>query len=165
MVRILCERLVPYLFGSKNLPQTNTLISTLSLVIIFMLWIVSSWCLTTLFDGKGKIKDIYIYSCYCLTPYVIFSLPILLLGQFLTLEMAALYSSLQIIVIAYCLLLLLAGTIQTHQFTLGRTALMLIASVLGVILMMFLIILCSGLIQNIVDFIVQAIKEIGLRYS
>lgn len=165
VVRILCERLVPYLFGSKNLPQTNTLISTLSLVIIFMLWIVSSWCLTTLFDGKGKIKDIYIYSCYCLTPYVIFSLPILLLGQFLTLEMAALYSSLQIIVIAYCLLLLLAGTIQTHQFTLGRTALMLIASVLGVILMMFLIILCSGLIQNIVDFIVQAIKEIGLRYS
>ncbi len=165
VIRVLCERLVPYLFSTQNLSQTNTLISTLSLVIIFMLWIVSSWCLTTLFDGKGKIKDIYIYSCYCLTPYVIFSLPILLLGQFLTLEMAALYTSLQIIVIAYCLLLLVAGTISTHQFTLGRTVLMLIASVLGVVLMMFLIILCSGLIQNIVDFIIQAFKEIGLRYS
>lgn len=165
VVRILCERLVPYLFSSKNLSQTNTLISTLSLVIIFMLWIVSSWCLTTLFDGKGKIKDIYIYSCYCLTPYVIFSLPILLLGQFLTLEMAALYTSLQIIVIAYCLFLLVAGTVSVHQFTLGRTVLMLFVSVLGVVLMMFLIILCSGLIQNIVDFVVQAFKEIGLRYS
>lgn len=165
VIRILCERFVPYLFSTQNLSQTNTLVSTLSLVIIFMLWIISSWCLTTLFDGKGKIKDIYIYSCYCLTPYVIFSIPILLLGQFLTLEMAALYTSLQIIVIAYCLFLLVAGTISTHQFTLGRSMLMLIVSVLGVVLMMFLIILCSGLIQNIVDFIIQAFKEIGLRYS
>ncbi len=165
VIRILCERLVPYLFSTQNLSQTNTLISTLSLVITFMLWIVSSWCLTTLFDGKGNIKDIYIYSCYCLTPYVIFSLPILLLGQFLTLEMAALYTSLQIIVLVYCLFLLIAGTVSTHQFSLGRTAIMLIVSVAGIVLMMFLIILCSGLIQNIVDFIVQAIKEIGLRYS
>ena len=96
---------------------------------------------------------------------MIFSLPILLLGQFLTLEMAALYTSLQIIVLVYCLFLLIAGTISTHQFSLGRTAIMLIVSVAGIVLMMFLIILCSGLIQNIVDFIVQAIKEIGLRYS
>lgn len=165
VIRILSERLVPYLFSSKNLPQTNTLISTLSLVIVFALWIVASWCLTTLFDGKGNMKDIYIYSCYCLVPYVVFTLPILGLGHLLTLEMSALYSSLQLIVIVYCLLLLVAGTISIHQFSLGRTVLMLIASIAGIVLMMFLIILCSGLIQNIVDFVVQVFKEIALRYS
>ncbi len=165
VIRIISERLTPYLFLSKNLSQTNTLISTCSLLIFFVLWIVASWCLTTLFDGKGSMKDIYIYSCYCLTPYVLFTLPILAVGHFLTLEMAALYSSIQLIVIIYCLLLLVAGTISVHQFTLSRTVLMLVASVLGIVLMMFLIILCSGLIQNIVDFITQIIKEITLRYS
>ena len=165
LIRIISERLTPYLFLSKNLSQTNTLISTCSLLIFFVLWIVASWCLTTLFDGKGSMKDIYIYSCYCLTPYVLFTLPILAVGHFLTLEMAALYSSIQLIVIIYCLFLLVAGTISVHQFTLSRTVLMLVASVLGIVLMMFLIILCSGLIQNIVDFITQIIKEITLRYS
>ena len=165
VIRIISERLTPYLFVSKNLSQTNTLISTCSLLIFFLLWIVASWCLTTLFDGKGSMKDIYVYSCYALTPYVLFTLPILVLGHFLTLEMAALYSSIQLIIIVYCLFLLVAGTISVHQFTLGRTVLMLVASVLGIVLMMFLIILCSGLVQNIVDFITQIIKEITLRYS
>ncbi|MBE6779640.1 MAG: hypothetical protein E7545_01540 [Ruminococcaceae bacterium] len=165
LIRIISERLTPFLFSNKNLTQTNTLISTCSLLIIFVLWIVSSWCLTTLFDGKGNMKDIYIYSCYCLTPYVLFTLPVLIAGQFLTLEMAALYTSLQAIIIVYCLFLLVAGTISVHQFTLARTVVMLIVSILGIVLMMFLIILCSGLIQNIVDFITQVFKEISLRYS
>ena len=165
IIRIISERLTPYLFTTKNLSQTNTLISTCSLLIFFVLWIVASWCLTTLFDGKGSMRDIYVYSCYALTPYVLFTLPILAMGHFLTLEMATLYSSLQLIIIVYCLFLLVAGTISVHQFSLGRTVLMLVVSVLGIVLMMFLIILCSGLIQNIVDFITQVIKEITLRYS
>ena len=132
---------------------------------MLLLFVVASWCLTTLFDGKGTIRDIYIYSCYCLTPYVLFSLPLLLLGHVLTLETMSLYTGLRLVLVAYCVFLLMAGTLTVHQFTLGKTVLMLLISVAGVMLMVFLIVLCAGLVGNIVDFIAGAIREIGLRYA
>lgn len=162
---ILNARCAPYLFCNQNLPQVNSLIDALSLVAVFLFWIVASWCLTTLFDGKGTIRDIYIYSCYCLTPYVLFSLPVLAVGQFLTLEMSALYTTLQWIPVIYGALLLVTGTLTVHQFTLGKTMLMLPFSIAGVMLILFLIVLCAGLAGNIVDFIAGAVREIALRYS
>lgn len=46
-----------------------------SYIMVFMsvalpvaLWVIANWCLTTLFDGEGTLKDVYIATCYALTP-------------------------------------------------------------------------------------------------
>lgn len=165
VIHFIGTRCAPYLASDLHLSQTNSLLPTLSLAAVLLLFVVANWCLTTLFDGKGTIRDIYIYSCYCLTPYVLFSLPLLLLGHVLTLETMSLYTGLRLVLVAYCVFLLMAGTLTVHQFTLGKTVLMLLISVAGVMLMVFLIVLCAGLVGNIVDFIAGAIREIGLRYA
>ena len=165
ILRTVSARCVPYLFSNADLMQTNTLTETLSLGAVLLLFVLASWCLTTLFDGKGTIRDIYIYTCYSLTPYVLFSMPVLLLGQVLTLETASLYTSLNLVLVVYCGFLLVTGTLTVHQFTLGKTMLMLLISVAGVMLMIFLIVLCAGLVGNIVDFLTGVVKEITLRYA
>jgi len=43
--------------------------------------------------------------------------------------------------------------------------LMLLISVAGVMLLIFLIVLCAGLAGNIVDFLAGVVKEITLRYA
>ncbi len=165
VLRMVSARCVPYLFSDADLTQTNTLTETLSLGAVLLLFVLASWCLTTLFDGKGTIRDIYIYTCYSLTPYVLFSMPVLLLGQVLTLETASLFTSLNLVLVIYCGFLLVAGTLTVHQFTLGKTVLMLLISVAGVMLLIFLIVLCAGLAGNIVDFLAGVVKEITLRYA
>lgn len=165
IVNYICSRFTPYISSTVNLKQTNLLISILSVVAVLLLFVVANWCLTTLFDGKGTIRDIYIYSCYSLTPYVMFSIPILLIGQLLTQETIMLYTSLNLILIVYCLFLLITGTLTVHQFSLGKTILMLIISVIAVMLMVFLIVLCVSLIGNIADCISGVVREITLRYS
>lgn len=164
LVRLISERGTPYLFCNINLEQTNSLISSLSYVAILFLWVVSNWCFTTLFDGKGTIKDIYIYTCYSLIPYALFTLPVLFLGHLFTLDSASLYSTLNIVIMVYCLFLLFTGTLTVHQFSLLKTIAMMVLSVAGIALLIFLIVLCGGLIGDIYDCIVSIIKEITLRY-
>ena len=159
------ERTAPFLFSDKRLSQTNTLMNTCSLLVILLLWIVASWCLTTLFNGKGNMKSIYIYAGYCLTPYVLLTPALLVVGHLLTLEMASLYSALYTLVIAWCVLLLVTGTLTVHQFTLSKTLLMLLLSAAGTLLLIFLIVLCVGLGSNIIQSVSGMIREIEVRYS
>lgn len=161
----LSSRFVPYISSNENLRQTNSLIDMLALIAILLLFVVANWCLTTLFDGKGTIKEIYIYTCHSLMPYVIFNLPVLLLGNLLTSETIMLYTTLNIVILVYCVFLIITGTLTVHQFTLSKTVLMLIICIAAVMLMVFLIVLCSSLVGNIADFISGVVREIALRYS
>ena len=48
----------------------------------FALWTISNWCLTTLFDGEGSYKDIFIATCYSLMPLVIILIPTTIASTF-----------------------------------------------------------------------------------
>ena len=50
------------------------LVSPLSVLAHTVLPLMAS-ALTTLFDGKGRFRDIYIGMCYALAPYVLIQLP------------------------------------------------------------------------------------------
>lgn len=164
-VNYLCSRFVPYISSTENLQQTNSIIDMVALIALILLFVIANWCLTTLFDGKGAIKDIYIYTCHALMPYVLFSLPVLLIGNLLTNETIMLYTGLNILILAYCIFLVISGTLTVHQFTLSKTILMLVICLAAVAIMVFLIVLCSSLVGNIADFVLGLIREITLRYS
>ena len=38
-----------------------------SVVVPLLLWVMANWCLTTLFDGEGSFKDIFIATSYSFT--------------------------------------------------------------------------------------------------
>lgn len=47
----------------------------MSVALPVALWVLANWCLTTLFDGEGTLKDVYIATCYALTPLPLFGHP------------------------------------------------------------------------------------------
>ena len=49
-----------------------------SLLLPFIVLCVANWAMTTLFEGKGRFKDIYMGMCYALVPYIIIQLPMIL---------------------------------------------------------------------------------------
>ena len=40
-----------------------------SLLLPFLILCLGNWAMTTLFDGKGRFRDIYMAMCYALVPY------------------------------------------------------------------------------------------------
>ena len=49
-------------------------------------------CLTTLFDGEGTLKDVYIATCYALTPLPLFVIPMTIVSNFVTADEMSLVS-------------------------------------------------------------------------
>ncbi|MBR3990785.1 MAG: YIP1 family protein, partial [Clostridia bacterium] len=61
-----------YIINQSNTKAQNVVGTILAVILPLALWAIANWCLTTLFDGEGSMKDIYIACCYALTPLPMF---------------------------------------------------------------------------------------------
>lgn len=151
-----------YLFGGGE--DVNLLLNgVLSIPAVVGLWVLANWSLTTLMDGKGKARDIFIYTCYALTPTVVINMVQMLLSNVLVLEEAAIYTFLATFSFLYLAFLIYTGTLVTHDFGPLKTvaAILLIFVAIGIIL--FLGILAVSLVQQMVSFISAFANELSLR--
>ncbi|MBQ3065465.1 MAG: YIP1 family protein [Clostridia bacterium] len=149
---------------SNPTPKQVDLISTvLSIMVPYLLWCAANWCLTTLFDGEGSFKDIFIATGYSLVPIPMFMIPITLCTHCLTSSEMNLLSVFLTISFVWTGLLIVFGTMVTHDYSFGKNLLMCIATIVGMAFIMFLGVLFSGLASNIASFVSAIVVEFSYR--
>lgn len=150
-----------YIFGGKAMP--NLLLECVKILLPVFFFCALNWCVTTLFDGEGKIKEIFISCCYSLWPLVISRIPLLLLSNVLTAEEAGFYYAFETFVYVYTVFLVLVGNLTVQNFSMGKTIKMAFATVLGIAIVIFIIFLFFNLWYEVVAWISQMIKELRFR--
>ncbi len=130
----------------------------------FFIYIIGNWCLTTLFEGKGTIRDIYMGTGYALTPYVLIQLPMIVISNFVTIEEGAFYSYFGSFSLIWCGFLILASVMMIHDFSLGKAMLSLIFSIVAMLVIIFLIILFFSLISDCFAYFYSIYKEAVFRF-
>ncbi len=144
---------------------TNFLMVALSLLMPVGLWIIANWCLTTLFDGEGSIKDIYIATCYALFPLPFFIIITTFASNFVTLDEVGILNLLSGIAYFWVGFLLFFGMMTIHDYTLGKNVLTSLGSIVGMAFIMFIAVLFSSLVGKIISFIYNIILELSYRVS
>lgn len=134
-----------------------------SLALPFLVLCLANWALTTLFDGKGRFKDIYMGLCYALTPYVLIQLPCILLSHLLAYDEAEFYSVLISFSEIWCAFLAFVALMEIHDFGPGKTLIFIIATVIGALVIIFLVMVLLSLISDAYSFFVSLYKEIRFR--
>ena len=137
--------------------------TVLSLAVPIGLWVISNWCLTTLFEGEGSVKDIYISTCYAAVPLVLLIIPATAITNILTLSEAQIYSMLTSIAWVWAGLLVFFGTMVTHDYSIGKNVLTCIGTIVAMAIIMFCCILFSTLMMKIVSFITGIVVELSYR--
>lgn len=130
----------------------------------FFVYCIGNWCLTTLFDGKGKLKDIYIATAYAFTPYVLIQIPIMIASNFVTVEESAFYGYFDVFSLIWCVFLIIASVMQVHDFGFGKAILSLLFSIVAMLVIIFLIVLFFSLISDCVAYFVSIYKEVVFRF-
>ena len=143
--------------------DTNLIISAISILLPILLWVISNWCLTTLFEGEGSIKDIYIATCYSLFPLPCFLVLTTLLSNIVTLNEASLLTLAMGVALFWVGFLLFFGTMVIHDYTMFKNILTTLATIVGMAFIMFIGVLFSSLLGKIVSFITGIITELSYR--
>ena len=128
-----------------------------------LLWVVANWCLTTLFEGEGSMRDIFIASCYCLTPLILLIFPSTLLSHVLAANEGGILTLLSTFAYLWLGILVVLGMMVTHDYSVGKNLLTCLATIVGMAFIMFIGILFASLMTKIVMFITQIVEEIAFR--
>lgn len=161
--RIIKLKYTSFIFNAVNWEQTNIIMYIASILFPLALWVVGNWALTTLFDGKGRLKQIYMATCYGMIPYPLFQLPLMILSNIVTVDEASFYSVLDVISLVYCALLIIAAMGQIHEFRAGKNILFTIASLFAMLVMIFILLLFFSMVSQGVSYFISIGKEVLFR--
>ncbi len=138
----------------------NALLILAKTVGLVILWTVTNWAVCTLFSGKGKIKEIFAVMCYSLIPSLVGSIVYIVCSNVLVPDEAAFLSLLTIICTGYTVILLAAGSMIVHDYTLMKFIGTTLFTLLGCAIVIFLLIAVAVLLQQLGGFIGTIYTEI-----
>ena len=151
-------------FIMNPMNQYSTIFNQIiSVAIPVLLWIIANWCLTTLFDGEGSFRDITVAVGYAISPLPFILVLSTVLSNIVTLEEAMIVSLITAVGYVWCAMLLFFGLMVTHDYSMGKNLLIVICTILGMAIIIFMALLFSGLIGKMVSFVSSIITEIAYR--
>ncbi|MCK9166716.1 MAG: Yip1 family protein [Acholeplasmatales bacterium] len=148
-------------FNPKNLNSLKELIATILIVFLF---VVGNWSVTTLMNGKGSAKEIFMVTGYSLLPMILIGFPTILVSNLITLDEVGLYSLIKIIAIVLTAWMLFMGMLNIHEYGLFKTLAAFLFTILSMAAMIFVGLLFFDLIQQFITFIKMIWQELSLRY-
>lgn len=154
-----------FVFNQRDLRELNIYYEMLSILVPFLLWCVVNWALTTLMDGKGTLRDVYVSSAYAMTPIILVYIPLAFLSNYLTLEEGGIYLLSMVLTLVWAVVLLLIGNMVTHEFSFGGAVGTVVLSILGMAFVLFMILLFFNLFDKLASFISTVLIEASLRWG
>ena len=142
---------------------TTIFMQAISVLVPLMLFIVANWCLTTLFEGEGSFKDVFIASSYSLLPLPLLIIPATIVSNWVTITEAGLVSMFTTIAVIWMVLLIFFGTMVTHDYSIFKNLITIIGTIVGMAFIVFIVLLFSMLLSKLVGLVTNIITEIQYR--
>ena len=147
----------------NNIEEMDALSLFISVVSVVALFTVSNWTVTTLFNGKGKMKDIFIVLCYSLTVLIIGDIIVTFASNFVATEEVMILTSIQMVCYAYFAFLVVAGLTTVHEYGFGGSIMSIVMSVVAAAIILFIGILVFTMLERMVSFFSSVAEELMRR--
>lgn len=162
-VRIMKLQFTSFIFLNVYWEGINIFLYIASILFPLALWVVGNWALTTLFDGKGRLGQVYMATCYAMTPYPLVQFPLIIFSNFVTVDEKEFYTVLSGISLVWAALLIVTAMSQIHEYKMGKNIVFTIATLFAMLVMVFILLLFFSMISQGVSYFISLGREILFR--
>lgn len=152
-----------FIFNTARIQDFNLFMVLARSLFLILLFVVANWALCTLLDGEGRVIDIYIATCYCLLPLVAIKFVEVICTNLLTADEYVFVGMISICFTGWFVALLLFALKTIHNYTLTKTILNALATVVAMVIIFFIGFLFVVLIQQLYIFIATIATELLMR--
>ncbi len=163
VITVLNDTLGGFAFTVFDSESYNAIYVFLSTVGLIVLWTVSNWLVCTLAGGIGKMKEIFIVTCYSLSPILFAKTVRLILTHILVPSEGAFLDIFVVICTAYAALMLIIGIMRIHDYEFGRFLGTTIFTVIGMLIIVFLLFLVFLISQQLFAWLKTLYIELRYR--
>jgi len=126
---------------------------------------IGNWSITSLFEGKGKMIEIFKVIAYAVIPLVWIGIPMVILSNFLIQEELSIYMAFNGISVFFTGYMAIFGLLVIHEYGLLKTLVTLFFTAIAVAVIIFIGLLILTLFQQLYGFIIQVYEEFIMRVS
>ena len=163
LIRVLKLRYTSFVIDAVYWEDLNIFLYIASILFPLALWVVGNWGLTTLFDGKGRLGQVYMATCYGLAPYPLIQFPLMIFSNYVTVDEREFYSVLSGISLVFAALLIVTAMGQIHEFSFGKNILFTIFTLFAMLVMIFILMIFFSMISQGVAYFISLGKEFLFR--
>ena len=135
----------------------------LNLLAPLLLWCIANTCFTSLMDGKGSFRDVYVAVGTSTLPVTLLVLPCTVVSHFLILEELPILAMVTNVAYIWMAALIFFSMITVHDYTLGKNVLVSILTVQGMAFILFLLFIFVSLIGRMISLVSAVGTELSLR--
>ena len=163
-ISMICRsRLMGFQFNMSYEKLFNVIPLLVQSVVFFFAWVIGNWAICTLFNGEGTLKRICIFSAYSLVPYIVCTYISVFFSNFLIQDESIWVNCIYYVGLGWSVVLMIQAMRAAHQYTFGMTLLSIVATILAMIIILFLAILLLSLFQQVYVFFYSIYTEIAYR--
>lgn len=142
---------------------TTIMTQLISVVVPLILFVLANWCLTTLFDGEGSFKDIFIATSYSLLPLPLLIIPTTIASNWVSSSEASIITFIGTVAFIWVGILLFFGTMVTHDYSMFKNFIIIFFTIVAMAVIVFIVLLFSMLLSKLVSLVTNLITEIQYR--
>jgi hypothetical protein len=163
---VLCKRqLTAWQFNPAYTEYLNVWNEFIMSVGPYAIWCVSSWCVTSLMDGQGTMKDIIRATAFSLLPLLFTNFLGVIISHLVVEREVLLYSIITNAGLYWTLGLIFLSIVSIHEYTVFKSIAVTVISIVGMLVIAGLGILLFYLVQQLLGFGMEVWKEFSLRIA
>ncbi|MNW61517.1 Yip1 domain protein [compost metagenome] len=124
---------------------------------------MANWAVTTLLEGEGKFREIVLATGYSLIPVILVYAPMIVISRFMVQEETAFYYLFNSIAFFWFVLLLFIGMMTVHQYTVVKTIVTMVLTLIVMGIIVFLGALVFSMLQQLYEFGYNIYRELIFR--
>ena len=152
-----------YPLASVSVRKANLLLECGKLFVPVLTWVLASYAMTTILDGATTIGEAMLYNALTLVPYVVFTVPAVLLSRLMDGGQAAVYGVMTGGLLLWVILLMIVGIKEMNEYSVGKTVLVVLLTVFTMAVIWATIVLLFTISSQFVTMIREVYYEIVYR--
>lgn len=163
MAKVATVYLTGFIFNPVNLSEVNIWLSLLTVFVPWVTWVIANYLVSAVKDGEGRFREVVQASAYALVPFILFSIPILILSNVLVLDEKVIFTTLNQIMFGWLIVLFFVMTQVIHNFEFMENGKNIVITIFTILIIWIFMLIMSGLAFNLYDFFYQLYKEVTFR--
>lgn len=152
-----------FIFNDIIIEETILLKEAFKIVIPILIFVVSNYLMSSLMEGEGTFKAVYINTIGALLPIIVIYPFLILISNYLTLNEAFIYQFGIFGMLLWSVIMLYFNIKETHNYSVGQTFANIFLSLIFMVVIIIILLIVYLMVNQVTSFVIDIAREVILR--
>ncbi|WP_127580326.1 YIP1 family protein [Paenibacillus koleovorans] len=152
-----------FTFNPVNPDRFNVLILLGEFAVLWLGWVICNYLVSSILQGEGRFRDVFIASSYALFPFIIIGIPLALISNIMTLSELSIFNYMKNAILIWLGFLFIWKIQSLQNYTVGETLRNVVYTTFAFSVLIVLCGIIFGLSSDLKSFLFEIYQEVRLR--